>query len=264
MTFPQSDRVIFHQNPLEEVICQLKFPTILEISAERPAKFQNKIRGDYPLYEADQPTFPKELEELVSGLPIPKSAEGVTYKFIAPDGSKVVSLGSEFVAFIDTKYVRWEKFLREINRAQEALEEIYKPAFYTRIGLRYRDIIDREKLGIANEPWESLLKPSLLGLLGAQDNVGRHVDQIKTEASIRIEEVPGARATIRHGIGRRINNNKEVYIIDIDLYTPERSISQDVSEILRRFNQLTGNFFRWAITSRLRDVLEPRELRPED
>lgn len=264
MTFPQSGRVIFTKNPLEEVICQLRFPTILEIDAEKPVKFQNKIRQDYPLYEVDKPALPREISELFAGLPLPKPAESVTHKFISADSTKFISLSSEFVAFTDNEYVRWEKFSSEIRRAQNALEESHTPAFYTRIGLRYKDVIDRERLDIANEPWETLLKPALLGMLGAKDNVGAHVQEIKTEASLRLDEVPGARATVRHGIGLRGSDKKQIYIIDIDFYTTKRSNGQDVPEILQIFNRLSGDFFRWAITDKLRDKLEPRELRPED
>lgn len=264
MTFPHSDRVVFNKNPLESVTCQLKFPTILEISTERPAKFQNEIRNDYPLFEKEQSGIPKEFEQFIAGLPIPSVAEAVTYKFITREGTRLISLGPEFVAVKDDKYVRWEKFSGEVARAQAALEAIYKPAFYTRIGLRYKDVIDKAKLGIANESWETLLNPSLLGLLSAQDNVGSHVDLIQSEASMLIEEVQDARATIRHGKGRRKSNQSEVYIIDIDFYTTERSNGNDVIEILGRFNRLGGDFFRWAITDRLRALLEPRELRPDD
>lgn len=264
MTFPQSNRVIFENNPLEEVICQLKFPTILEITTEKPAKFQNEIRIDYPLYAIDQTEFPPELEQLVSKLPIPRPSEGITYRFMSEDEKKQVSLSPEFVAFKDNEYHTWARFSKEILRAKDAVEKIYRPAFYTRIGLRYTDVIDRTKLGIENEPWETLLKPSVLGILGAPDNVGTHVQQIKTEASIRIEEVLGGQATIRHGTGKRADNNADVYIIDIDFFTMERSNGKDVPEILEKFNRLGGNFFRWAISDRLRDALAPRELQPED
>ena len=264
MTFPQSDRVVYQQNPLEEVICQLKFPTILEINTERPAKFQNEIRNDYPLFEIEQPALPKELEQFMSSFPIPSAPEVSIYKFITADGTKLISLGPEFVAFKDSNYIRWEKFSKEIARAQQALEKIYKPAFYTRIGLRYKDMIDKVKLGIEDESWEELLNPSLLGLLSAPDNVGGHVDLIQSEASLVIEEVPGGRATIRHGKGKRKNNQSEVYLIDIDFYTTQRSNGNDVLETLNKFNRLSGDFFRWAITDRLRSVLEPRELRPDD
>lgn len=264
MTFPQSQRVIFNNNPLDEVICQLRFPTILEINAKKPAEFQNKLRNSYPLYEEDQSTFPKEIADIVARLPISPKEENVTYKFLSQDSRRTISLSSDFVAFSETNYRTWDRFFGEIQRAQEALEEVYNPTFYTRIGLRYKDIIDRNTLNIPNEPWENLLKPSILGLLGSNDGVGAHVDNIKTEALIKIDEVPGARAKIQHGLGIKKPENRKVYIVDIDFFTTERSTGQDVAEILRRFNVLGGNFFRWFITERLWDALEARDILPED
>lgn len=264
MTFPKSERVIFDQNPLEEVICQLRFPTILEISTSKPANFQNKIRDSYPLFELDQQIFPKEIADILARFPISKQAESINYKFISEDSSKVVSLNPEFIAFTDRKYVRWERFSKEIMKAKGALEEIYNPAFYTRIGLRYRDVIDKEKIGVADASWHELLKSFLIGLLGSHDNAGIHIRDIKTEATIQLEEVPGGLATIRHGIEKVGPEEKEVYFIDADFYTTERSKSQDVFTILRTFNQLAGDFFRWVITDTLRDVLGPRKLPPED
>jgi uncharacterized protein (TIGR04255 family) len=47
MTFPEdSPRVIYGRNPLEQVICQIRFPTILKIDTELPAAFQEQIRSD--------------------------------------------------------------------------------------------------------------------------------------------------------------------------------------------------------------------------
>jgi uncharacterized protein (TIGR04255 family) len=63
MAFPEAPRVIYEKNPLDEVLCQLRFPTVLKIDAEPPAAFQELIRADYPFYER-KPTF-----KLPPGLP---------------------------------------------------------------------------------------------------------------------------------------------------------------------------------------------------
>ena len=51
MPFPDATRVIFDANPLDEVICQVKFPPILRIETD-PAAFQDQIRAEYPNYES--------------------------------------------------------------------------------------------------------------------------------------------------------------------------------------------------------------------
>ena len=42
--FSNEPRCIYRKNQLAEVICQLRFPEILKISAEAPVAFQEAIR----------------------------------------------------------------------------------------------------------------------------------------------------------------------------------------------------------------------------
>ena len=44
MPFPVTKRIIYKKNPLVEVICQLRFPPILSIDTEIPARFQGAIK----------------------------------------------------------------------------------------------------------------------------------------------------------------------------------------------------------------------------
>jgi len=263
MPFPPSDRVIYSKNPLKEVICQLRFPTILEIGSEPPALFQKKIRATYPLYEKEEAHLPKEIAEILAQFPILKPSEGISHKFLTTDSNRFISLAPGFVALTDYKYQRWEQFRRELAFAQTSLEEVYQPAFYSRIGLRYKDVIDKEEIGLSNEPWDSLLNSPLIGLLGAP-NIGSQVRTIQTEASIKIDEVLGGFATLRHGLGLLPQSEKPVYVIDVDLYTNERSRSNDIPSILDRFNRIAGNLFRWAISPKLHQALEPRAIDPEE
>src|SRR2546428_3527224 len=216
MPFPESKRVIYQQNPLVEVICQLRFPTILEIAATEPAAFQKKIRSTYPLYEKDEGGInfpkeaPKEILEALSQLTSMRPVEHLTHKFLIEDSARLISLNREFVAVTETQYKQWEHFREEIFRAKAALEEIYEPAFYTRIGLRYRDIIDREELGLTDTPWNSLINASLSGVLVAEA-IYHQVEEIQSEALIKIDDVEGGHVKLRHGLARRINDKRQVY-----------------------------------------------------
>ena len=48
--FYHEPRCHYRRNPLGEVICQLRFPEILAISANPPVAFQEAIRDDYPQF----------------------------------------------------------------------------------------------------------------------------------------------------------------------------------------------------------------------
>ena len=54
MLFAQYERYQYARPPLVEVICQLRFPTILAIGAQEPAAFQEAVRRDFPQYAARQ------------------------------------------------------------------------------------------------------------------------------------------------------------------------------------------------------------------
>src|SRR5438270_13238194 len=63
MAFPEAPRVLYGVNPLDEVLCQLRFPPILKIDADSLADFQERVRTDYPFYEK------KPAVKLPPGLP---------------------------------------------------------------------------------------------------------------------------------------------------------------------------------------------------
>ena len=262
MPFPESKRVVYRNNPLVEVICQLRFPTILQISATDPAGFQDRIRDGYPLYDRPQErqAFPKEIADILAHLPIPRSPEDITHKFLVDDSSRSISLTPEFLAIAENNYLRWENFSREVMRAMEALEEEYHPAFYSRIGLRYVDVIDKVGLGLQNESWESLVNPAVVGILAERD-LCESVRDIQGRALIELGEdvVAGAFANLRYGL-TKLDAGREAYRFDVDLFTTERSTEADVARILDRFNQLAGHLFRWAITSKLEEALGPMEI----
>src|SRR5437868_11791362 len=47
MDFPAVERIVFENNPLTEVICQLRFPRVLVIDERLPAEFQEQLGAEY-------------------------------------------------------------------------------------------------------------------------------------------------------------------------------------------------------------------------
>jgi uncharacterized protein (TIGR04255 family) len=257
MPFPESPRVVFEQNPIAEVICQLRFPSILEVSASEPAAFQAKLRAEYPLYERqDASAVPKEIADLLAAVPF-KAPHDVTHRFSTEDSKRTVALNRDFLAVSESHYIEWDLFSREVERAKAALEDIYQPAFYVRTGLRYRNVIDRAKLGLQGEPWSALLKAPFVGILGAPE-VRDQVQQMQSVAVVGLDSyVKGGVAVIRYGVSPTAEGEQQ-YVVDTDLFTAERHKPGDVAGVLAIFNRLDGNLFRWAIAERLHKALRPR------
>lgn len=264
MPFPDSPREIYDHNPLVEVICQLRFPAILSIASEPPAAFQEMIRADYPHFRTEQslPGLPPEIASQLEGLPVPPGSE-TTYVFENEDRTRSIHLAKEFVAVTETSYSKWEDFRGEVERAKSALEECYQPAPYERVGLRYRDVINRSELGLQASDWSDLLNPALAGFLAADDEVANDLVGFTEAAQFRVADVEHAFARVQHGIVEVVEDEDidlKAYSIDVDFFTSERSQSQDVIPTLNIFHVHAGNFFRWAIEEPLRNALGPSEL----
>ena len=84
--FYERDRYQYRKNQLLEVICQLRFPTILSISAREPADFQDAIRDEFPKYQRlEERPAPK-----ISGAPgnvrLEEQKPVTNYQFLSVDG----------------------------------------------------------------------------------------------------------------------------------------------------------------------------------
>src|SRR3990167_10038922 len=203
--FPESERVLYKNNPLVEVICQFRYPTILRIREGKLADFQDRVRQDYPVYSEQEPSIgvppqiPKELAVIFEQVKIPIPSGLVSHRFSTTDSQRFISLRDEFIALAETKYERWELFRQELIKAESALKEVYKPAFYSRIGLRFKDIISRRNLKLTDVGWQDLLNSHIIGELGEKE-VSDAILRIQTRAVIKIPEIPNGQIVLTHGL----------------------------------------------------------------
>jgi len=262
MPIPKSQRVVFQKNPLAEVICQLRFPPILEIAATEPAAFQNAIRERYPLYGKPVPepalsNLPSNVAKLVAQLGLPFAVQG-SHVFSTEDEAESVTLTNEFIALSTKQYVRWEDFIENIASIKQHLESVYRPAFYSRLGLRYQDVIDREELGLTGVLWQDLIQPQLLAFLGTNE-VKDEVSALASETLIKLPEVIGGKVRIKHGLAERQGDHTRpaVFLFDADFFTDEKCGGSDVITRIGDLHAAAGDLFRWVITSKLHDALEP-------
>ena len=255
MPFPESQREIYSRNPLKEVICQLRFPTILQVTAESPAKFQDRIRQNYPYYteEKPEPNLPKGIGDILAGLSLPKGLQTPLHKFLTDERTRAITLNQEFLAVSEAKYRRWQDFKAEINAAEIAFRELYKPSFYTRIGLRYKNFIDRKELGFADKSWGVLLNKSLIGPLGVNE-LSPEIRETRAQCLMSLAEVPNSFVRIIHGVAQE---DSSTYLVDADFFIEEKENLDESLRILDEFNKLAARFFHWATTDTLRQALGP-------
>lgn len=264
MPFPKAKKVIYQKNPLDHVICQLRFPPILKIETEVPAKFQEDIRAEFPEFKEKQETalpIPKgiqlEVPTEVLRQVVPSSVKN--YEFASDDGFWRINLTRTFLALTCTKYERRSLFQEKLAHPLKALIETYNPAYFSRIGLRYVDIIRRSVLGLENVAWKELLQPHILGLLGTPDDVSQNIQNLEAKYEIRLEDGSSvARITI--GLVEWPEKSEECFMIDTDFFNIGKIAISDVTSKLDYFHIRGSRLIQWLIKEKLHTAMEPKEL----
>lgn len=258
MPIPDSDRIIYGSNPLSEVVCQLKFPIILRIESEAPASFQEAIRHDYPIYKEPQAPgipqgLPPDLARLVGSvvsLPLPK-----VHEFSTEDGVWRLTLSRDFLALTCSRYERWEQFVHRFKGPFSALLQVYKPAFFSRVGLRYQNVIRRSVLGLVGVPWSELLQPHVSGPLSSE--IAGEIDELSQALDFTLPDQHG-KVTMRHGLIQEQPGGEIFYLIDNDFYIEGRTVTEDATARLEYFNKYSGRVFRWCVRPRLDKAMHPQ------
>lgn len=250
-------RVKYNKSPLMEVIFQLRFPTILSINANQPVNFQEKIRERYPFYEEGI----EQQNELViapDGKPTHlKQSENKNYSFVSADNLYKVNLTSSFIAISTLAYTQWEDFVKHIEFVVSVFEEEYKPAFYTRVGLRYIDAITRGNLGLETKKWNELIQPHILGIVTPEIEEGVH--SFVSEAEYRNDD--GKTLTKTHFEFVHVNDNPEMFLLmDCDYFTSGVTEKNELINIANMLHTNSSNFIGRAITEELSEAMEPEEI----
>lgn len=255
MPFPPSERVLYGRTPLDEVICELRFPPVLRIDAEAPAAFQDRIRGVFPMYQRGPSAPPISLPpQLAQVLALGGGGAGV-HEFGSEDDTWKLSLTKDSIALTTRAYKEWKGFKEKLAPPLAALRDIYAPSFFGRIGLRYRDRIDRDRFGLADVPWAQLVEEVPLGEVG-HEKIGSRVRHALRELIIELEGTAG-NVRVVHGMERQ-EDGKSVYLIDSDFFTEARVETEGTDHVLDGFNRRAGHLFRWYITKRLHDAMDPQ------
>jgi uncharacterized protein (TIGR04255 family) len=257
---PDFPRVIYEVNPLTEVICQFRFPAILRIAAEPPVAFQERIRAEFPLLKEQSADVGLQIP---SGLPsavadmvkVSLRKRQVGYDFMTADSKWKVSLTRDFLALSTSGYLRWEGMKEHLQGPLRALLDVYKPAFFGRIGLRYQDVIRRSALKLdPSTRWSELLQPHIVGLLGT--GIYEEVTEVLSQALIKLPHFAG-QVRLNYGVVVADDPNEECFLIDHDFFTEQRTETDDVDRILAYFNRQSGRLFRWCIQDRLHEAMRP-------
>lgn len=258
--FSHDERCIYRAQQLADVICQLRFPEILSIGTTVPDKFQEAIRSEFPRYTKRQEMPAPKLAGTPGNLAVQKPEPIINHQFTSADGVWRVNMTSKFISLACTRYTCWEDFARKLDKPLAAFIQLYKPAYFERVGLRYVNFISRGDLGLPTTPFRELIEPCWLGPLG--DEYIQETACAKCSIDVEMAIRGGCRAKVHAGPGKVVRGGKpdsEVkFIFDQDLFMPGQVPVNLSAGALQTLHAQAWSIFRGAITDKLHDAMDPR------
>jgi len=260
MPFPEAPRIVFRRNPLDQVICQIRFPPILKIESESPSEFQDRVRTEFPNFEE---TLGAQVGARLKGIENPPPeflgqlallAARKNYQFSSEDGLWKIHLTRDFIALTTEKYERWESFKEKLRIPLDALTSVYDPRYFSRIGLRYIDVIKRSALNLENVGWSQLLRAEILGVLASPD-VGSRIKSFENKNEIALSDGESM-VRILTAFAEAADNKEVCYLIDSDFFKESKTPIQEALSKLDYFSIRGSRLFQWCITQRLYDAME--------
>lgn len=242
---PAFPHVVYRDQRLREVVAQLRFHPLFEISKDPPSAFQKALRDEYPIPDMSD-TAGIQIRVGDSD-PVQRSVSLTrVYRFKSPDENWTVSLAQGFIALSVAKYPDFTEFSRRLQSILKVLGDIYGVRIFTRVGLRYVNVFE-EGLGPPNQ----LLRPELLGPLATP----------LSDFSIKVSST-FVLGDGEHRIGIRLGDatfkDVEGFAFDIDHYKESETGLDDSQVVFASFHDVNYRLFQWSILPSLHERMEPQ------
>lgn len=260
--FSNEKRCLYNRHQLAEVICQLRFPEILSIAVNVPVAFQEAIRDDFPVYKPLKEMPAPKLTGVPGNITLEKQEPTTNYQFMSADGVWRINLTSKFISLACTRYTRWEDFAKHLDKPLAAFIQVYKPAFFERIGLRYVNFFSKKALSLEDTAYSELFDSRYLGLMSDEELNEKNFTRCSVDADVAVRG--GCRVKVHAGPGivkRNGQQGKEVkFIFDQDLYMPGNLPVNLSAGALQTLHLQAYSIFRGAISDTLHDAMEPQSI----
>jgi len=253
--FPTQPDVQLENAPLAEVVCQVRFPPILRISAEEPTAFQDRIRGAFPLVDLEHAFVLRVPGPGATDTPSAEPKASI-YRFHTPDKQTTISLAADFFAVSTTAYSHWRDFALLLSMTHEAVEQVYRPAYATRIGLRYIN-----RLTLSNTGSKTI--GELLGIL--RDELTAPISNPTWGEPIEMRcrlVLPDGAARLTMGTVFETLGDEPAFVLDLDYFEEGQLDLAGLVERCTRYNETIYRAFRWAIRDDKLEIFKPRKKEP--
>ncbi len=248
-------RSIYRRNPLAEVIAAIKFPRLLTLEERLPVELQEFLKSDYPHLRLKDAVVLSMAVSVNGDEPTPLPMRTRAYEFVSENEKHLVTVSPDGLALTTTAYTQWEDFFPQFVRVLKEFHSIYQPPLITRVGLRYKDTIDREQLELSNVAWDRLLNADLLRPFTVFSEGMNDHPIFAASTVVSLED-----AQMRVNYGFIEDKNKHTgFLIDTDCYVDPASFRgvADAASAFEGLHKYTSLAFNACISDELHAALQP-------
>ena len=240
LAVPSLEHQHFGANFIKTAVCELRFPTLHEIDSDKPPlRFAHALRKDYPAHA---------VAAAVNVSPA-AVARNRSHVFTSRNAFWTVNLSTQALSLETNRYDSFKDFEGRIGQLKEASTSFIDSDFFTRIGIRYINVLPYKRAEIAQ--W---VNPVLVSTLGD----GLYGDCSEFAQSIRgSTEVGGF--LFQHGIGQSTGTNMAqappTYGLDFDFYAENVEV-KDAMRVVVALHTREYEMFMWSLGERAKAHLK--------
>lgn len=225
----------FSRNFIRLAVCELRFPTLFELEADRPPLGLAKaLRKEYPTHD-----FIKNVNINPGGL-----AQANAHAFRSKKARWTVTLRAAAITLETAEYDAFAEFEQRLSFVLTAAASTIDSDFFTRVGLRYVNALPFDAREI-----NSWVNPALVAALG--DGVFGDVE----EHWLRVRGPTAVGGyTFQHGLNASPRVQPPEYILDFDFYREDVDLAEAV-RVVRHLHELEFAMFNWSIGPKAKEYL---------
>lgn len=223
----------FRVNLLLQAVCELRFPTLYDLRQDvPPIQLAKVLRKEYPIHETSN--------DLNVG------AGGIAHAFAHVFRGKrwSVTLRANSITIETNKYTSYADFRERILQILAIAPETIDADFFTRVGLRYINVVPYAQAEVAKWVNPSLVESLATGVYG---DPAEHWNKIAGTTDI-------GTYTFQHGISNGPPSQRR-YVLDLD-FSAEDVKTEDCIITIDKLHEMEFSMFIWALGDSAKALLE--------
>ncbi len=241
LNVPRVGAAHFSKNFIRLAVCELRFPTLFELEAERPPLgFSKALRKEYPSHDLLKNV------NLNPGV----LAQSNSHAFRSKKGRWTVTLRAAAVSLETSNYDSFSEFEERLGFVLKAAEGTIDSDFFTRVGLRYINAVPFVPSEISQWVNPALVSPLSNGTFG---DVEEHWQRVRGPTTV-------GGYSFQHGLSTDSKAGEREYVLDFDFYCEDVTISETLG-IVRQLHEQEFAMFAWSLGDKAKEHLGPSTLK---